>query len=65
MVIWRNLDSQTLGRLLAHAAEARAAEQSVRRRNRIRQAAPADRPGQSPARVFSNTTWRSSKPQRS
>lgn len=31
MLIWRNLDPQTLGRLLAHAAERRAAEGRARR----------------------------------
>jgi len=31
MLIWRNLDPQTLGRLLAHAAERRAAERRARR----------------------------------
>jgi len=31
MTIWRNLDPQTLGRLLAHAAELRAAQSRARR----------------------------------
>jgi hypothetical protein len=31
MLIWRHLDPQTLGRLLAHAAERRAAERRARR----------------------------------
>ncbi|MDX1422014.1 MAG: hypothetical protein R3322_02680 [Kiloniellales bacterium] len=42
MTIWRNLDPQTLGLLLAHAAELRAAQSRARRRRAT--AAPEARP---------------------
>lgn len=76
MLIWRNLEPQALGRLLTSAAQSFAADRRARREQASmerpsgpgRQGAPGTPRGgrvQSPASVFSNTTWRSSKPQRS